>query len=349
MHFTREQGLTVWQEGENVSMSDLELLSIGDASLDVFLVPTESESLCMVDSKECLICFSYGEKIPVKTIEYSVGGNAANNAVGTSRMGVKVGIIATLGGDATGDQIIAKLEKEGVNMDYVIQQPVTGSNFSTIINYSGERTIFTYHAPKSYEFPVNLPVTPWVYLTSMGESFQPFYNHFVDFLSSNPSIKVAFNPGTRQVRAGTESLKPVLERTYILYVNREEAEILTGLNDSHGSDKDLLRALSELGPKISIFTDGANGSFVYDGVKFLKAGVLPVDPYERTGAGDAFGSGCVSALIKGRSLEEALLWGTVNSASVIGYIGSQKGLLKEQDMPTWIERAKSSEVGVVAI
>ena len=81
----------------------------------------------------------------------------------------------------------------------------------------------------------------------------------------------------------------------------------------------------------------------------MKAGVLPVDAYERTGAGDAFGSGCISALIKGKSFEEALLWGTVNSASVIGYIGSQKGLLREHEMPLWLERARSSGVGVVEL
>ena len=44
----------------------LELLSIGDVSWDVFITPTESEALCTLDDKECLICFSYGEKIPVK-------------------------------------------------------------------------------------------------------------------------------------------------------------------------------------------------------------------------------------------------------------------------------------------
>jgi sugar/nucleoside kinase (ribokinase family) len=329
--------------------NNLELLSIGDASLDVFMVPTESEALCELRSKECFICFSYGDKIPVKNIEYSVGGNAANNAVGASRLGVKVGIVSTLGGDSAGNQIVEKLEKEGVNMDNVIQQPMAGSNYSTVINYSGERTIFTYKAPRSYEFPVNLPITPWIYLTSMGESFQPFYNHLLDFVGKNPDIKIAFNPGSRQMRAGVDALKPVLEKTHIVYVNRKEAETLTGMEDSHGSDKELLRNLSSLGPKISIITDGANGSFIYNGIKFFKAGVLPVDPHERTGAGDAFGSGCISALIKGRSFEEALLWGTVNSASVIGYIGSQKGLLKERDMLTWLERAKSCEVGVVEI
>lgn len=330
-------------------MADLELLSIGDATLDVFFVPTEADALCSIDDRECVICFSYGEKIPVKNIEYSVGGNAANNAVGTTRLGVKAGIVTTLGGDTTGNQIIEKLKKEGVNMDFVIQQPTAGSNYSTVINYGGERTIFSYKAPRSYEFPVNLPAAPWVYLTSMGESFQPFYNHLIDWMQDKgKDTKLAFNPGSRQMRVEIDMLKPVLEVTHIIYVNRKEAETISGYENSNNKETELLKALSAMGPKICIVTDGANGSYVYDSTtsKFYKAGVLPVDAYERTGAGDAFGVGCISALIKGKGIEEALLWGTVSSASVIGYIGSQRGLLYEKDMPVWLERAKSSEVKV---
>ena len=63
-------------------MNKLELLSIGDASLDVFVTPTESETHCRVDDKECFLCFSYGDKIPVKSLDFSIGGNAVNNAVG---------------------------------------------------------------------------------------------------------------------------------------------------------------------------------------------------------------------------------------------------------------------------
>ena len=67
-------------------MSDFDLLSIGDVTMDVFMTPTESETLCRLDTKECFVCFSYGDKIPVKRIEYSIGGNAANNSVGAARV-----------------------------------------------------------------------------------------------------------------------------------------------------------------------------------------------------------------------------------------------------------------------
>lgn len=335
-------------ENSDLNPQKYDLLSIGDATIDVFMTPTESETVCEIDTKKCLIAFSYGDKIPVKNLEFSIGGNAANNAVGVRRLGVSTGIVLTLGADSVGDMIVQRLKDEGVDPTYVIQQPSTSSNYSTIINYSGERTIFVYHAPRSYEFPVHLPSTPWVYLTSMGESFRPFYIHMVEYFKRNPQTKIAFNPGSWQMRAKYEDIKDVMDMTYLIFVNREEAEKLTGFTESHGKERDLLIALSKLGPKVSIITDGAKGSFAYDSIngKFLKAGVLPVDAYERTGAGDAFGSGALAALIHGKTLEDALIWGTCNSTSVIGYTGSQKGLLKLNEIDTWIERAKGSGVVV---
>ena len=330
-------------------MDNFDLLSIGDATIDTFMTPLESETMCSIDKKQCIIAFKYGDKIPVKNLEFSIGGNAANNAVGTKRLGINPSIVLTLGQDSVGEMIVARLKAEGVDLTYVIEQPGTASNYSTIINYSGERTIFVYHAPRSYEFPVQLPAVPWVYLTSMGESFRPFYNHFMEWLKKNPSVKLVFNPGSWQLRGEYEAIKGVMDSTHLIYVNREEAEKLTGFGESGGRERDLLIALNKLGPKICVVTDGGNGSFAYDSIngKFLKAGVLPVDAYERTGAGDAFGSGCLSALMHGRLLDEALLWGTSNSASVIGYTGSQKGLLKFEEMDSWLARCKSSGVSVV--
>lgn len=331
-------------------MENFDLLSIGDATIDVFMTPLESETLCEMNTKECLIAFSYGEKIPVKNLEFSIGGNAANNAIGTKRLGISTGIVLTLGNDNVGDMIVKRLQDELVDVTYVVQQPATSSNYSTIINYSGERTIFVYHAPRSYEFPVKMPTPPWVYLTSMGESFRPFYIHMVDWLKTNPQIKLAFNPGSWQMRAKPEEITDILGLTHLIFVNREEAEKLTKFGDSTEKDREILIALSKLGPKISIITDGSKGSLAYDSIngKFLKAGVLPVDAYERTGAGDAFGAGTLAALIHGKTLDEALVWGTCNSASVIGYTGSQKGLLRFNEMEEWLVRAKSSGVTVQA-
>lgn len=327
-------------------MSSFNLLSIGDANLDAFIAPSESEALCDIDTKKCLIAFSYADKIPVKNLEFAIGGNAANNSVGTKRLGINVGAVLTLGDDSTGVQIIEKLKSEEVDLTYCIQQPSTFSNFNIVITYTGERTIFTYHSPRSYEFPVQLPKVPWIYLTSMGESYRPFYNHITEWLVKNPETKLAFNPGSWQLRGGIKEIGNVMKLSHIVFVNKQEAEKLTEYEAKDVVTKELLMALSGLGPKISVITDGSNGSYVFDGHKFLHCEIMPMDAYERTGAGDAFGSGFLGAVIKGKTIDEALIWGTVNSASVIGYVGAQKGLLKEEDIDIWEERFKSSGVKV---
>ncbi len=326
--------------------NNFELLSVGDASLDTFIEPTESQTMCKLDTKDCLICFSFGDKIPVKSLNFSIGGNAANNAVGASRLGIKTAIVLTLGDDNIGNQIVQTLEKEKVDRTYVFQQTQTSSNYSTVVNYQSERTIFVYHAPRSYEYPVQLPTVPWVYLTSMGESFRPFYKHMAEWLAKNPTVKLAFNPGSWQLRADPKDIAEIMKISQIIFVNREEAQNLTGITASANNEKELLTALNKLGCKVPIITDGGQGAFALENGKFYKTGILPVDAYERTGAGDAFGSGCLGALIKGKPLTEALLWGMVNSSSVIGYIGPQRGLLHEDEIPAWLERCKSSDVKV---
>jgi ribokinase len=331
-------------------MDKADLLTVGDVNLDVFVTPLESEAECRLDSKESFICFSYGDKIPVKNLEFCVGGNAANNAVGVKRLGLSPQLVLTLGDDEIGNMIVDRLGKDDLDETYIFRQAATGSNYNTVVNYSGERTIFTYHAPRSYEFPTIYPRVSWVYLTSMGESFRPFYVHFIDWLAKNPDVKVVYNPGSWQLRLPEDGIDNVLPHVYMIYVNRKEAEKITGFGPSEDKEKELLTALGKKGPKICVVTDGGDGSYAYDasnqGIKFYKCGVLPVDSFERTGAGDAFGSGCLSAIIKGKDINEALMWGTVNSASVIGYVGAQKGLLTEKDIPVWLERARSSGVKV---
>lgn len=323
-------------------MESFDLVSIGDSSLDVFLAPIEHEEFCTIDREKCLVCFSYAEKIPVKEIQFSVGGNAANNAVGASRLGIKTTIMVTVGGDSAGNQIIETLVRERVDTNFVKRDPSVMSGYNSAIMYNGERTIFTYHPPMKYVFPESPPSAGWAYLTSMGQEFAPFYEQVVAWAKAQ-NVKIVFNPGSYQMKAGIDALRNLFPLIEVLFVNREEAARLMG--DGNSVDpKQLLSGMVQLGAKKSVITDGSNGSFAYDGEKYYRTGVLPVDAYERTGAGDAFATGCLAALIQEKGMDEALIWGTANSASVIGHVGPQKGLLTKEQLPEWLERAQSSGV-----
>lgn len=327
----------------------LDLVTVGDASLDAFIFPSETETVCTIDKKECLVCFNYGDKIPVTSLAFSIGGNAANNAVGAKRLGLSVALVTTLGDDITGKQIHEVLQNEGINLNYTNVTQGGASNYSSILNYAGERTIFSYHSPKNYHFPENLPVSKWVYLTSVGDGYETFYADALGWLSQHSDTKLAFNPGSKQLRGDMNILKGVLKKTHLLYVNREEAQKIAEFGDSAGKEKELLHAVSLLGPQIVVITDGPNGAFVFNGQSYFYAPVYPQEAISRTGAGDAFGSGCLSGLIKGKTLEEALLWGAINSASVISKVGAQTGLLHAEEMQQWLDRAHSQGIMVVAL
>jgi len=319
-----------------------DLIIFGSARIDAFLeVPDDKvDTFCRLNEKDCVIELSYASKIPMKRVQFLVGGNGANVSVGTKRLGLDSLLVAEVGSDLMGNNTKTELENAGIDIQFVTQTNGVPGGFGAIIVYQGERTILSYYPPMTPPFPEKICDTKWAYLTSTGEAFEEYYEKIYNWLSGCEA-KLAFNPGGRQIAKGTEWMKKFLERTEIILVNRQEAEKITGVSDTYKKERDLLKALHGLGPKIPIVTDGMNGTYAFDGEKFLHIGVMPIDAIERTGAGDAFSSGTLSAIIQGKPLEEALKWATLNSTSVIGYFGPQKGLLTQDDFKTWFERADS--------
>jgi sugar/nucleoside kinase (ribokinase family) len=57
-----------------------------------------------------------------------------------------------------------------------------------------------------------------------------------------------------------------------------------------------------------------------------------VEAVEETGAGDAFGSGLVAALIQGKEIEEAIEWGKRQAAKVVQYMGAKRGLMTLEEI-----------------
>ncbi len=323
-----------------------ELIVYGSARVDAFMtLPSDkAEQLCKLDTGKCVIELSYSAKLPLDSVKFLVGGNGANVAVGAKRLGVNSLLMAELGEGPLADYAYRELQKE-IDMTYVSQTKGIDQGFGAVINYQGERTILSYYAPEEPPFSDKSCEAKWAYLTSTGENFEGYYDKVYESLKKCKP-KLAFNPGGRQIAKGLDWMRKYLEMTDVLLVNREEGEEIVGMSRTHGKEKELLDAFVDLGVKIPIITDGRTGSFARYDNTYYKVGILPIDAVERTGAGDSFSAASISALIKGRSIEEALLWGTINAASVIGYVGPEDGLLRENDMYEWLERARSSGVTV---
>jgi sugar/nucleoside kinase (ribokinase family) len=295
--------------------------------MDCYLHLPEDEitEVCSMDERRCMIQMGFGEKIVVKGMEFAIGGNAGNNAVGMSRLGAKVALIGPIGDSFSDGQVMEVLKKEGVETKYMDVRPGE-KGFGVIINYQGERTILSYYSQTKCNWPDDAQLeADWIYLTSMGEGYEDFYARAVEWAKTK-GVRIGFNPGTRQIKAGLAHLRYAYEAAEVIFVNKEEAEEILGKEPGSTEIKDLLTALSGIGPKVAIITDGLNGTFAYDREKFRHMPIVPAAVVERTGAGDAFGSGFLAAYIQGKSLDAALKWGTVNSASVLGFVGPQAGL-----------------------
>lgn len=320
-----------------------DLISIGDSTIDVFMEvdPSDTEALCSLDDEKCLIAFGYGAKIPVKKLtRISAVGNAANNAIGSTRLGLNTALYTVLGSDQDAQEMKKVFEDEGIDASQVVMESGKASNFSVVLNYGAERTIFVYHEERAYDIS-NLPQTRWAYFTSVAKNHQILHKQIPEYVKKY-NVKLGYNPGSHELKEGIEALKSILGVTEVFIVNLEEAIGLVG--GDQNNVKDLIKRLKEFGPKIVVITDARNGSYAsLDGREIWHAGIPEESPVvERTGCGDAYSTGFLVALIQGKDLPEAMVWGTMNATSVIQFIGAREGLLRPEGMKEFIKKYKGS-------
>lgn len=320
------------------SNKQYDMVAIGDIVTDAFIKLKDANVHCKLNQEDCELCVRFGDKVPFESVEVlRAVGNCANAAVSGSRLGLSTALLSTVGNDINGKECLEELTKNGVSTDYMSTNNEFPTNYHYVLWYDVERTILVKHAPFPYSLPKNFVAPKWIYLTSLGETSKDFHHEIVNFVKAHPETKIAFQPGTFQIKLGAETLKDVYAHTEIFFCNVEEAKRILKV-ETH-DHLELMKALMSLGPKIVVMTDGINGAYAYDGKKQFFMPVYPHKPFERTGAGDAFASTVVSALALGKSLEEALRWGPINSMSVVQQVGAQKGLLTREKLEEYLAKA----------
>jgi len=311
-----------------------DIISIGDPTIDTFLIVKDVEIKTIDGQKKAII--NWGDKLPVDKFYRTVAGNAANNAVGSARLGLTTGYYCVVAHDTGGREIVHKMEKEGVSIRFIVKNDKHPTNASTVLSHDGERTIFVYHEHRKYKLP-QFPHSLWVYLTSMGLGFEKIYKDLAKYLDHYQAA-LAFNPGTFQLRAGPKANEIMLKRTDLLSLNVEEAQAWVG---EHGRDPELLcKHLLKLGPKAVALTDGRKGAYSYSAEGFYYIPEYPGPCFEATGAGDAFTTAYIAALAHGRPHSEALVWGPMNAGSVVMQVGPQAGLLTKTEMESRLDKMK---------
>ena len=316
----------------------LDILCVGDAKLDIFFQIPDTNPHFGLDRENNKWLISFGEKISVDKYVLDIGGNATNTAVGISRLGLGVGLMAEIGKDEFSQKILNRLKEENINTELILQTDSEKTSFSVAISYKGDRTLFTEHASRKHNFDFDNLKTKFVYLTSLGKTWEKAYEKTLEFVNTN-NIKLAFNPGSLQLEKRDKTVTDILERTDYLFVNKEEAEqILYGEEINLSSDKEsaikkLLYGINSLGVKNTIITDSNNGSYLNDEEgNMYSLGTVPSRIVEKTGAGDSYTAGFLAAILNGSSPKGAMVWGSVNAASVIEKVGAEEGLLTKSKL-----------------
>lgn len=301
-----------------------DLFAIGDVKLDTFVLLDQASVQCQLKMPECLLCLEYGAKIAVSVVDTQIAGSAPNVATGLARMGFKTGVVSNMGGDGTRQLALSHLKREKVSTKFIRIVKGEASSYSAVLMYKGDRTILTSHIRRAYRFPKDLPKTPWLYVGEMGEGYEQLYRS-VEARARRGGTLVALNPGSIQVRERRPALYDLIRYTHVLFVNKEEAQAISG--ETSVEAHHLAPALLKLGCKRVVITDGKNGSYHFDGTKIDFCPIYPGKMVSATGAGDAYATGFIGALMKGLGPEEGMRWGSANAASVIGKVGPTQGLL----------------------
>lgn len=254
------------------------------------------------------------DEVDIEDLHVSLGGSATNFAIGLSRAGLDVGLIARIGNDNYGQFAAEKLEKEGVKTDRLINiSKPTGMAFIAV-DSMGERSIYTSMGANAYfklekEDIDYIKSSRMLHITGMYREVAEEASKHAQFLS--------FNPGAALSAFGIEELMELIKRTDIIFLNKKEVSILTGEEYPEGAQK-----LVDLGVSLVIVTCGEHGAYLYTSDEVIHSPTHKKESLDTTGAGDAFASGFIAEFIKNNDLMKCLQMGNRSASACISRLGS---------------------------
>lgn len=303
------------------------IVAIGAAVQDVFL--SHSEELKPVSDKaahEQFMKLDLGAKADVNAIDFSTGGGATNAATTFARQGLEAAFMGTIGHDPAGRAVLDDLDTEGVDTTHVSYSNRYNTGYSVLLLApNGERTILTYRGASTHydvkNFDLAEAKADWIYVSNMAGSMEVLDKLFAQ--AKKLGTKVFFNPGKAELKQPSK-LKGLLEDVDVLSLNKEEAEMLVEGETLEELTLHLLHYVP-----VVIVSDGPRGVMASDGKTLVRGGMYEdVKVIDRTGAGDAFGSGFLSQWAVGQSLKNSIVFASANSTSVVTKIGAKAGILK---------------------
>ncbi|MCG8478258.1 MAG: 5-dehydro-2-deoxygluconokinase [Spirochaetales bacterium] len=267
--------------------------------------------------------------------EKSVGGSAANIAVGLAKLGRSVDFLSKVSDDQFGDFVSSFLERHGVGTEF-LDKDRSGSLTSLAFaerKKVDSRVLFYRNGASDLMIRIeDIPVdefarTAVLVCTGTGLSASPSREAtlFAMEAAAAAGTKVVFDLDWRasaweSVATAGLIYRIAAERSHIIVGTREEMAVLSGSAPGGDDTSDAEAAGRLLGgmTELVIIKRGVEGSTAYsaDGASW-SAGVFPVEVRKNYGAGDAFAAALLHGLLQGLTPDAAMTWGAGAAGIVV--------------------------------
>lgn len=325
-----------------------DVITIGSATMDVFVECDDANivSVSTKNKKSEFMSYPYGSKMEITSFASNVGGGGVNTALNFSNLGFSTSAICKIGDDIYSQGVLEALNKSTLDLSNIIQDKTVSTGFSIILlSFQGDRTVLAQRGANATlkKSEINFDAikhAKLLYIAPLSGESNKVLGAIVDFACEN-GVEVCFNAGTTSLKRGFDYIKKIIDTAKIVVMNKEEASMCTKIevrpdnreekfSDGviHPDIQEMLKKLNIGDEKITVITDGINGAYAYDGKTFYQCDNFPAHVVSTLGAGDSFASTFCAALDRTRfDIGKSLMYGAVNSASIVSHFGASEGFL----------------------
>lgn len=284
--------------------------------------------------------FPWGTTTLVDSIEQHLGGNGASTSYTLGKLETSVRLIGMVGHDAFGDLAVSRLAGAGVDTAWIAQSSAPTATTVVLVDSSGNRMFLHRLGASGEAFAEPVEFTPKVtrgmshfHLASVF-GLPRLRPHTADLLRRAREAGLATSVDTQWDTLGRwmEDLAPCLPYTDLLFMNEDEARMLTGASDPARAAE----VMQGHGARTVVLKLSARGCAVIGPGVAIECPAFDVPVVDTTGAGDCFAGAFLAALLRGRSYADAAKFANATGALVIQQLGAVEGVRAFDETEKWM-------------
>lgn len=273
-----------------------------------------------------------GETLAGHDFVTNAGGKGANQAVAASRLGADVAMVAAVGVDGFGDELVAGLRAAGVDTSEVERTERATTGVAIIVRTDADNRIVL-HPGANVVMGASEACAAIGRVASAGDVL--LVQGECDEAATLPAVRHAHDMGMR-VLLNPAPARPIPDDVWpcvdMVCLNETECEVMCGVLPH--DEKTLRQAaglLVGLGCGCVVVTLGSRGSYAQDAravgdARELRVEARRADAVDTTAAGDTFIGALAAGLADGRDLAEAMAFGTAAAAITVTRVGAQQSI-----------------------